>query len=197
MLKLPIIIFIGNLYSCALVLKSNISSINELTLKQKIIGQCDVKHIMMSSVLRQAHYDAVSVMSNTLWCRQCDVKHIMMPSVWRQAHYDVVSVTSNTLWCRQCDVKHIMMSPITIITSVLKVSTYIITSITALPIRLAEILVTMYVSTFKTAIIILYLPELWTWDIQGCWSWYTRLAILRFARFVINTRYQIVDLGIF
>jgi hypothetical protein len=137
MLKLPIIIFIGNLYIFALVLKSNISSINELTLKQKIIGQCNFKHIMMSSV-------------------------------WRQAHYDVVSVTSNTLWCHQCDVKHIMMSLIKTITPVLNVSTYIITSITALPIRLAEILVTMYVLTFKTAVIILYIPELWSWDIPCC-----------------------------
>jgi len=68
----------------------------------------------------------------------------------------------------QCDVKHIIMSPIKTITLVLKVSTYIITSITAHPIRLAEILVTMYVSTFKTAVIILYLPELWSWDIPGC-----------------------------
>ena len=137
MLKLPIIFFIGNLYIFALVLKSNISSINELTLKQKIIGQCNFKHIMMSSV-------------------------------WRQAHYDVVSVTSNTLWCHQCDVKHIMMSLIKTITPVLNVSTYIITSITALPIRLAEILVTMYVLTFKTAVIILYIPELWSWDIPCC-----------------------------
>jgi hypothetical protein len=56
-------------------------------------------HIMMSSVWRQTHYDVVSVTSNTLWCRQCDVKHIMMSSVWRQTHYDVISVTSNTLWC--------------------------------------------------------------------------------------------------
>jgi Zn finger protein HypA/HybF involved in hydrogenase expression len=167
MLKLPIIFFIGNLYIFALVLKSNISSINELTLKQKIIGQCNFKHIMMSSVWRQAHYDVVSVTSNT-WCRQCDVKHIMMSSVWRQAHYDVVSVTSNTLWCHQCDVKHIMMSLIKTITPVLNVSTYIITSITALPIRLAEILVTMYVLTFKTAVIILYIPELWSWDIPCC-----------------------------
>ena len=101
--------------------------------------QCDVKHIMMSSVWRQTHYDVVSVTSNTLWCHQCDVKHIMMSSVWRQTHYDVISVTSNTLWCHQCDVKHIMMSLIKTVMSVLTVSTYIITSMTACPIILPVI----------------------------------------------------------
>jgi hypothetical protein len=82
---------------------------------------------------------SVSVTSNTLWCRQCDVKHIMMSSVWRQTHYDVISVTSNTLWCHQCDVKHIMMSLIKTVMSVLTVSTYIITSMTACPIILPVI----------------------------------------------------------
>jgi len=54
----------------------------------------------------------------------------------------------------QCDVKHIFMSLIKTITPVMKISTYIITCITARPVGLAVILVIMSVSTFKTAIIL-------------------------------------------
>jgi len=50
----------------------------------------------------------------------------------------------------QSEVKHIITSPIKTITSVLKVSTDIITSITARPIGLSEILMIMPVSTFRT-----------------------------------------------
>jgi hypothetical protein len=52
------------------------------------------------------------------------------------------------------DVKHIIMSPMKSITSDLKVATYIITQITARPIRLTEILAIMSVSTFKTDFIL-------------------------------------------
>ena len=51
----------------------------------------------------------------------------------------------------QCDVEHIMTSSIKTIMPVLKISTYIITEC---PIGLAAIIVTMSVSTFKTAIIL-------------------------------------------
>jgi len=54
----------------------------------------------------------------------------------------------------QCDVKHILALPIKTITSVLKASTYIITSIEAHPIRLAAVLVIMSVSTYETTVII-------------------------------------------
>ena len=53
----------------------------------------------------------------------------------------------------QCDVKH-MILPIKTITSVVNVSTYIITGITAHLIGLAVILEIMSVSTFKSAIIL-------------------------------------------
>jgi hypothetical protein len=52
------------------------------------------------------------------------------------------------------DVKHIIMSPMKSITSDLKVVTYIITQITARPIRLTKILAIMSVSTFKTDFIL-------------------------------------------
>ena len=52
----------------------------------------------------------------------------------------------------QRDVKHIMTLLVKIITSVLNVSTYIITSITVGLIRLAAILSIMSVSTFITAV---------------------------------------------
>ena len=54
----------------------------------------------------------------------------------------------------QCDVKHILMSQINTITPVLKISTYIITSIIAHPVGLAVILVIMSVLTFKAAVIL-------------------------------------------
>ena len=52
------------------------------------------------------------------------------------------------------DVKHMMTSPIKTITSVLKVSIDITTSITVHPIGLAAILAIMSVSTSKTAVIL-------------------------------------------
>ena len=54
----------------------------------------------------------------------------------------------------QCDVKHISTSLIKTITPVLKILTYIITSIAAHPVGFAEIVVLMSVSTFKTAVIL-------------------------------------------
>ena len=57
----------------------------------------------------------------------------------------------------QCDIKHTLTSPIKSITPVMKISTYIITSITARPVRLAVILVIMSVSTFKTTVILFYM----------------------------------------
>ena len=54
----------------------------------------------------------------------------------------------------KCDVIHIMMLPIKTITSVLKVMTYSITSITACRVGLAVIWAITSASTFKTAVII-------------------------------------------
>ena len=56
----------------------------------------------------------------------------------------------------QCDVKHILTSQIITIMPVLKISTYIITSIAARPVRLAVILAIMSVTTFKTTVILYY-----------------------------------------
>ena len=70
---------------------------------------------------------------------------------------DVVSINEMTLileiigWF---EVKHIMMLPVKTMTLVLKVSTYITTSITARPIRLAAILVIMSISTLKWTVIL-------------------------------------------
>ena len=60
----------------------------------------------------------------------------------------------------QSDAKHIMISLIKTIASVLKVSIYIITSITAHLIRLAAILVIISVLTFKTVVILYRFPQL-------------------------------------
>jgi hypothetical protein len=54
----------------------------------------------------------------------------------------------------QCDVKSWPLMPIKTITSVLKVSTCMITNMTARPIRLAEILMIMPISTIKAAVIL-------------------------------------------
>ena len=70
---------------------------------------------------------------------------------------DIIGINELTMILKiicQCDVRHIIMLLIKTATSLLKVSANINTSITALPIRLSEILVIMPVSTFKTAIIL-------------------------------------------
>jgi ABC-type polysaccharide/polyol phosphate transport system ATPase subunit len=74
---------------------------------------------------------------------------------------DIVSMNELTLILKiisQCDIKCILTFPIKTIATVLKVSTYIITSITACPIGLAARLAIMSVSTSITAII-LYIVE--------------------------------------
>ena len=53
-----------------------------------------------------------------------------------------------------CDIKHVMTLPIKTITPVLKISTYIITSIAASPTGRAMILVIKYVEIFKTGVIV-------------------------------------------
>ena len=71
------------------------------------------------------------------------------------SHSDIFSINKRTLILKiigQGDVKHIMTLLVKIITSVLNVSTYIITSITVGLIRLAAILSIMSVSTFITAV---------------------------------------------
>ena len=70
---------------------------------------------------------------------------------------DIIGINELTMILKiicQCDVRHIIMLLIKTATSLLKVSANINTSITALPIRLSEILVIMPVSTFKTAVIL-------------------------------------------
>ena len=61
----------------------------------------------------------------------------------------------------QCDVKHIMMPLIKAITSVLNVSAYIITSITARPMGLGVIPAIMSVSTFKAAVFLYTYIRYW------------------------------------
>jgi hypothetical protein len=70
---------------------------------------------------------------------------------------DIIGINELTMILKiicQCDVRNIIMLLIKTATSLLKVSANINTSITALPIRLSEILVIMPVSTFKTAVIL-------------------------------------------
>ena len=70
---------------------------------------------------------------------------------------DMVSINVLTLILNnvgQCDVKSWPLMPIKTITSVLKVSTCMITNLTARPIRLAEILMIMPISTIKAAVIL-------------------------------------------
>jgi len=62
---------------------------------------------------------------------------------------DIVSINEQAIILNiidQCGVRHILTSPIKTITPVLKISTYIITSITAHPVELAAILVIMSLS---------------------------------------------------
>jgi len=75
----------------------------------------------------------------------------------------VTHMCKNWLWYWKLsvsgDVKHILMSLIKTIMSDLKILTYIITSFTARPVRLAAILAIMSVSTLKTAIILYLLMK--------------------------------------
>ena len=75
----------------------------------------------------------------------------------------------------QSDIKHIVTSRIKTLTSVLKLSTDIITSITVRLIGLFAILVIMSVSTFKTAIILyIFLWYLRLWSGKGRFSHHSR-----------------------
>ena len=78
---------------------------------------------------------------------------------------DIVSINERILIptiIGQCDIRHIITLTLLIkdITSVLKVSKYIITSISNRPISLDAILVIMSVSTLKTAFILYAFPIL-------------------------------------
>jgi hypothetical protein len=66
----------------------------------------------------------------------------------------------------ECDVKHMFMSPIKTTMSVLKILTYIITSITVCPVRLAAILVIMSVLNFKTNVILQYAQRFFIFNIS-------------------------------
>jgi len=71
----------------------------------------------------------------------------------------------------QFDVKHIITLSIKVTTSVLKVLTYIITSITARPIRLSVILAIMSVSTINSDVILYtidYQQKLFRMIFQTC-----------------------------
>jgi hypothetical protein len=76
---------------------------------------------------------------------------------------DIVSINERIMILTiigQCDIRHIitLTLPIKDITSVLKVSTYIITSISNCPISLDAILVIMSLLTLKTAFILYVFP---------------------------------------
>ena len=114
--------FTGNLD--ILTSPSDIVSINERILILTIIGQCDIRHIMTLTLLTIiGQCDIRHIMTLTLLTiiGQCDIRHIM-------------TLTLLTI-IGQCDIRHIMTLtlPIKDITSVLKVSTYIITSISNQP----------------------------------------------------------------
>jgi hypothetical protein len=98
------------------------------------ICQCDVKHVMKLLM------KYVSVTSNMSWSYWWNM------SVWRQTCHEVTDKIC------QCDVKHVMKLLMNSITWVLKISTYIIISITGHPIRLAAILMILSVSIFITAV---------------------------------------------
>ena len=78
-----------------------------------------------------------------------DIFHLILPS-------DILNINKLTVILKmisQSDIKCIMTLSMNTIASVLKVSTYIITSITARPIRLAVILAVMSVSTIIIVVI--------------------------------------------
>jgi hypothetical protein len=86
-----------------------------------------------------------------VWITELSLIHKNIRSV-RNLHVQEMTLILKII--SQSDVKHILTSHIKTITVVLKISTYIITGMTAPPVRLAAILDIMYVSTFKIAIIL-------------------------------------------
>ena len=105
----------------------------------EIIYQGDITHIMtLLEIIYQGDITHIMMILEIIY--QCDITHIM-------TLLEIIY---------QRDITHIMTLPIKTITSVLKVLTHIITSITARPIRLVFILVIMSVSTFKTAMILFF-----------------------------------------
>ena len=93
--------------------------------------------------------------ADQVWIIELTLIHKNIRSV-RNSHAQELTLILKIIG--QCDVKHILTSQIKTIMPILKISTYIITSITARPVRLASILAIMSVSTFK-ADVILYFPN--------------------------------------
>jgi hypothetical protein len=92
--------------------------------------------------------------ADKVWITELTLLHKNIRSV-RNSHVQELTLILKIIG--QCDIKHTLTSPIKSITPVMKISTYIITSITARPVRLAVILVIMSVSTFKTTVILFYM----------------------------------------
>ena len=114
-----------------------------------IIGKFDIFPLMCAA--------------DKVWINELTLIHKNIRSV-RNSHAHELTLILKIIG--QCDFKHILTSLIITTTPVLKISTYIITSITARPVRLSVILAIMSVSTFKTAVI-LYIVKLVliTWTI--------------------------------
>ena len=98
-----------------------------------IIGKLDILPLLWATV--------------KVWITELTLIHKNIRSV-SNSHVQELTLILKII--SQCDVKHILTSLIKTITLV----TYIITSITARPVRLAEILAVMSVSTFKTDVIL-------------------------------------------
>jgi hypothetical protein len=97
----------------------------------EFIGKLDIFHLMCAA--------------DKVWITELTLNHKNITSV-SNAHVQELILKI----IGQCDIKHILTLLIKTIMSVLKISTYIITSV----VRLAAILAIMSVSTFKTAVIL-------------------------------------------
>ena len=87
--------------------------------------------------------------ANKVWITELTLIHKNIRSVCN-LHVQELTLMLKII-CFQCDVKHILTSPKKTMKSVLKILTYIITSITVRSIRLAVMLTIMFVSTLITA----------------------------------------------
>ena len=119
---------------------SNISTIYlnyDITVILYFIGKLDIFPLMCAA--------------NKVWFTELTLIHKNIRSVCN-SHVQELTLILKII--SQCDVKHIFMLLIKTIMAVMEILAYIITSITARPVRLAVILVIMSVSTFKTAVIL-------------------------------------------
>ena len=110
--------------------------------------------VLIGSFISTRYYPEKSILGNQIHINDVIGNLDIFPLILMSDIFNINELTQILKITIPSDVKHIIMLPMKPIMSDLKVVTYIITRITARPIRLTEILAIMSVSTFKTDFIL-------------------------------------------